>query len=64
MRIRVASLSSNARLTQKIKKIALYNAINHNGKAKVDPVIGKLLAEEPDLKAQINVIQIHSSIYV
>lgn len=33
-----------------IKKLALENALRYGGKAKADPVIGKLLSARPDLK--------------
>lgn len=45
-------LSSNAELREKMKKIALLNAIRHEGKAQQGPVIGKLLAEMPSLRAK------------
>jgi glutamyl-tRNA synthetase len=39
-----------------IRKLALINAVNYNGKAQAGPVMGKLLAEKPQLKAQVKEI--------
>ena len=39
-----------------IKKIALLNALNYGGKAQSQPVLGKLLTEQPQLKARIKEI--------
>ncbi|MFB0567985.1 MAG: glutamate--tRNA ligase [Candidatus Bathyarchaeia archaeon] len=39
-----------------IRKLALLNAINYNGKARFQPVFGKLLAEKPNLKARVREI--------
>lgn len=50
------SKKGNEELTKTIRKIALLNAISHEGKAQIGPVIGKLLAEQPYLKAQIKEI--------
>jgi len=36
-----------------IRKIALLNALQHEGKAQAKPVLGKLLAESPQLKTRI-----------
>jgi len=36
-----------------IRKIALLNALNYDGKAQFQPVLGKLLTEQPQLKARI-----------
>ncbi|MDH5448047.1 MAG: glutamate--tRNA ligase [Candidatus Bathyarchaeota archaeon] len=52
----MTSLSFNAELREKIKKIALLNAVRHEGKAYPAPVIGKLLAEKPRLKAKVKEI--------
>ncbi len=49
-------LSSDSELKEKIRKIALLNAINHEGKAQQGPVIGKLLADMPHLKAKVREI--------
>lgn len=46
-------LSSNVELREKIRKIALLNAINHEGEAQQGPVVGKLLAEMPHLKPKV-----------
>lgn len=34
-------------------RYALLNAVRHGGKARVDPVIGKVLSERPDLKPKV-----------
>jgi len=51
-------LASNERVKERdaIRKIALLNALLHNGKAQVQPVLGKLLAERPRLKSEIKEI--------
>jgi len=41
------------KLKETIRKIALLNAVKHNGKAQIGPVIGKLLAEKPELKSEV-----------
>ncbi|MEM3516068.1 MAG: glutamate--tRNA ligase, partial [Saccharolobus sp.] len=38
-------------LHELIRKYALLNAIKYNGKAQPGPVISKILAEKPELKA-------------
>jgi len=35
---------------ERLLRIALQNAVQHGGKAKAEPVLGKLLAERPDLR--------------
>jgi glutamyl-tRNA synthetase len=40
-------------LKELIKKITLLNALNHNGKAQVGSIIGKVIAENQDLKRRI-----------
>jgi glutamyl-tRNA synthetase len=52
----VISLASNAELKETIRRIALLNAVGHEGEAQQGPVIGKLLAEMPQLKARIKEI--------
>jgi len=51
----VEALASSERAEdiEAIRKIALLNALLHDGKAQVQPVLGKLLAERPRLKAKI-----------
>ncbi|MEM2320083.1 MAG: glutamate--tRNA ligase [Candidatus Bathyarchaeia archaeon] len=39
-----------------IRKFALLNAIKHDGKAQVGPVLGKVLAEKPELRAKVREI--------
>jgi len=46
----------NAELAELIRKIALINAVKHEGKAQSAPVIGKLLAEKPELKPKVKEI--------
>ena len=48
----MANLTSNAKLREIIRKIALLNALSHGGKAQTGPVPGKLLAEDPHLKTR------------
>lgn len=43
-------------LRESVKKIALLNAVHHDGKAQSGPVFGKLLAEQPELKTRIKEI--------
>lgn len=40
-------------LKEAIRKIALLNAVRHDGKAQAGPVIGKILGENPELKAKV-----------
>jgi glutamyl-tRNA synthetase len=46
----------NMELRELIRKIALLNAIRHDGKAQEGPVIGKLLAERRELRAKVKEI--------
>jgi len=48
----------NADLKEIIRKIALLNAIKHDGKAQAGPVIGKILGEKPELKTKIKEISV------
>lgn len=45
-----------AELEKLIRKYALLNAVHHDGKAEIEPVIGKLLAERPELRQIIKEI--------
>jgi len=47
------ALEENAELRETIRKIALLNAIRHDGKAQVGPVIGKILGEKQELKTRV-----------
>jgi len=47
------TLKEDAELRKNIRKIALLNAIKHDGKAQDGPVIGKILGEKPELKTKI-----------
>jgi glutamyl-tRNA synthetase len=46
-------LKENTELKETIRKIALLNAVRHEGKAQAGPVIGKILGEKPELKANV-----------
>jgi len=43
-------------LRELIRKLALLNAIRHDGKAQTGPVIGKILGEKPELRAKVKEI--------
>ena len=43
-------------LRETLMRLALLNAVKHDGKARVGPVIGALLSERPDLKPQVKSI--------
>ncbi|MEM2419874.1 MAG: glutamate--tRNA ligase [Candidatus Bathyarchaeia archaeon] len=43
-------------IEESIRKFALLNAVKHDGKAQPGPVIGKLLAEKPELRAKVKEI--------
>ena len=45
-----------SKIREKIRRIALENAIKHEGKAQAKPVLGKLLGENPDLRGKIREI--------
>ena len=47
------TLEENAELKEIIRKIALLNAIKHEGKAQTGPVIGKILGEKSELKTKV-----------
>ncbi|MGQ9530520.1 MAG: glutamate--tRNA ligase [Candidatus Bathycorpusculaceae bacterium] len=49
-------LEDDAELKEAIRKIALLNAIRHEGKAQTGPVIGKILGEKPELKIKVKEI--------
>lgn len=46
----------NKRERDAIRKIALLNALHYDGRAQFQPVLGKLLTEQPQLKAKIKEI--------
>lgn len=52
-------MTETAELEQLIRKYALLNAIHHDGKAEIEPVIGKLLAEHPALRQVVKEIPPH-----
>ena len=47
------TLKDDKSLREDIRKIALLNAIKHDGKAQAGPVIGKILGEKPELKTKV-----------
>lgn len=60
VRIKWQTLTSNE-IKEVIRKIALLNAFHHEGKARAQSVLGKLLAERPHLKTKIK--QVTSTIH-
>jgi glutamyl-tRNA synthetase len=46
----------NALIKELIRKFALLNAIRHEGKAQTGPVVGKVLAEKPELRTKVKEI--------
>jgi glutamyl-tRNA synthetase len=46
-------LPPNAEIREQIRKLAFLNAVSHEGKAQRGPVIGKLLADMPQLKGKV-----------
>ena len=53
--------SPDAELLEAIEKAALVNAVKHEGKAEVGAVIGRVLAEMPELKAKAGMISKESA---
>lgn len=47
------TLREDTELRENLRKIALLNAIKHEGKAQTGPVIGKILGEKPELKTKV-----------
>jgi glutamyl-tRNA synthetase len=43
----------NGELREAIRKVALLNAIRHDGKAQAGPVIGKILGEKPEFRTKV-----------
>ena len=46
-------LRDNEELRGLIRKIALINAVQHDGKAQAGPIVGKILGEKQDLRTQV-----------
>jgi glutamyl-tRNA synthetase len=46
-------LEEDNELKESIRKIALLNAVRHEGKAQTGPVMGKILGEKPELKTKV-----------
>ena len=47
------TLEEHAELKEIIRKIALLNAVRHDGKAQAGPVIGKILGEKSEFRAKV-----------
>jgi len=47
------TLEENVELREIIRKIALINAVKHDGQAQAGPVIGKILGEKSELRAKV-----------
>jgi len=54
--IKLGSSKEFSNIRETIRRIALENAIKHEGKAQVKPVLGKLLGENPNLRGKIKEI--------
>ncbi len=52
------TLDKNAQLKEIIRKIALLNAVKHEGKAQAGPVIGKILGEKPELRTKVKELSV------
>ncbi len=50
------TLDENTEVREFIRKMALLNAIGYEGKAEVQPVLGKVLAERPNLRENVKQI--------
>jgi glutamyl-tRNA synthetase len=50
------SFQTGSEIRETIRKIALANAAAYKGKAQIGPVLGRLLAEKPELKSKIQEI--------
>ncbi|MFB3889004.1 MAG: glutamate--tRNA ligase [Candidatus Bathyarchaeia archaeon] len=46
-------LGSDSELKETIRKAALLNAVQHDGKAQAGPIIGKILGERADLRSRV-----------
>lgn len=53
---RLPRSDESAEIRETIRRIALGNAIAHEGKAQINPVLGKLLGEKPQLRKKVNKI--------
>ena len=47
------TLEEHAELKEIIRKIALLNAVRHDGKAQAGPVIGKILGEKSEFRTKV-----------
>lgn len=46
------ALENDAQLKELVRKAALLNAVQHDGRAQTGPIVGKLLGERPDLRTK------------
>ncbi len=46
-------LKDNEELRELIRKTALINAVQHDGKAQAGPIMGKLLGEKQELRVKV-----------
>jgi glutamyl-tRNA synthetase len=51
--VKLLERKEKGELRELIRKLALLNAIKHDGKAQADPVIGKILGEKPELRTNV-----------
>ena len=58
------TLDENVKLGELIRKIALLNAIRHDGKAQAGAVIGKILGEKPELKTKVKELSVLVNVIV
>ncbi len=49
-------MTEDAELKELVRKIALLNAVRHDGKAQVGPVIGTILGEKPEFRTKVKEI--------
>ena len=48
----------SADLRELVRKIALVNAVKHDGKAQAGPVVGTVLGEKPEFRTQVKQISV------
>ncbi len=49
----MSALNKNEEIKEFIRKIALTNALNYRGKAQIQPVLGRLLADRPEFRSKV-----------
>jgi len=52
------NIEEDLELKNLIRKVALINAVKHDGKAQMGPVIGKILGEKPEFKTKIKELSV------